>query len=311
MDFSSLSFLTPGDTVDIISPSSFRNEESLEAGISFLKSWGLSPRVDPDLFGDHFLYAHSIERRFEMLKEALFSDSKAIWCLGGGFGSSRLIPLLHKLTPPPQKKLFIGYSDITALHMFLSNVWGWTTFHAAVLRRLAEGLVDQESIEQTKDILFGKQRSPCYSPLVLMNPQVHLSHQIDGILSGGNLSIIENGFSTLWELDTAHKILFFEEVNERAYRTAERLEHYRQAGHLDHVKAIIFCDFLWNIDNLKEANLTERVFLEFASSVSFPVFRYAGIGHGKRNLAIPVHTPSTLYLERKASETRATLKAYL
>ncbi|MCK6600046.1 MAG: LD-carboxypeptidase, partial [Bdellovibrionaceae bacterium] len=74
--------------------------------------------------------------RFDYLKLALEEEqSDVIWCLRGGYGSIHLLPLLDSLKKPKKKKLLIGLSDITSLHIYLQQRWGWSTLHASHLDR--------------------------------------------------------------------------------------------------------------------------------------------------------------------------------
>lgn len=290
-----LRFAQVGDVIDIISPGSSKKPEILKAALDLLENWGLRSRVDADIFGDHFLYANTTEKRVDSLKKALYAkDSKIVWSLGGGYGTTRTLNALQQMTPPEHSKILIGFSDITALHIFLSEKWGWTTFHGPVIKQIVENNLDEESLTLVKDFIFGKKTKLSYKNIKPLNRQAENLIQLNAVLTGGNLSIIESSIGTNWQIKTENKILFFEDVNERAYRTAERLEHYRQAGLLKGVKTILFSEFTWNEDNPRESHLTEQVLKEFAEEVEFPVFRLKGVGHFKKNLLIPVNAPAEL-----------------
>ena len=115
------SALEPGDIVDIVAPSSGSDREGLQQAMSFIRSLDLVPRFQKGIFGADLLCASTDENRFKQLKKAIAAkDSKVIWCLRGGYGSARLLPMLDKLKAPKTAKLLIGYSDITHLHMFVN-----------------------------------------------------------------------------------------------------------------------------------------------------------------------------------------------
>ena len=85
-----------------------------------------------------FLCAGPREGRFKDLKKAILAgDSKMIWCLRGGYGSLQLLEFLKTISPPRRAKLFVGLSDITSLHTFLTQSWGWSTLHACNGDRLS------------------------------------------------------------------------------------------------------------------------------------------------------------------------------
>src|SRR5579862_2080635 len=109
--------LARGDVVDVIAPGFRCTDEQLRGGIEYLQGQGLVARVPADLFGEDLLCANSDRQRFAQLRKALFArDSRALWCVRGGYGAIRIIQRLQALKPPSQAKLLIGYSDATTLH---------------------------------------------------------------------------------------------------------------------------------------------------------------------------------------------------
>lgn len=292
---SSFPTLKPGDFVDIIAPGSSKSKNVLEDVVSLVRSWSLSPVFPNDLFGEELLYAHNNTRRYEIVRDAFYnSKSSVVWALSGGYGSTRLIPDLSKLVPPSQPKLLIGFSDITALHMFVTEKWGWTALHAPVLAQIAQKTVDQESIDHVHRIVFGDCDHVSYASLIPLNNPARSHGLIKANVTGGNISMIQSGIGTLWHLKTKGRILFFEDVDERAYRTAERLEHLRQSGLFEEPAAIIFSNFSWNQTVEEGPELTEKILKRFAEECAFPVFRHSGIGHGSRNLSIPINIEGCL-----------------
>ncbi len=150
--------LKKNSTIDIIAPAGGISDPStLEKLKNLLGNWQLISRISPDLFGPDLLCANSGEKRFQQLEEALTNtESHAIWCLRGGYGCTRLIPYLLKLTAPKKCKLFIGFSDITALHLFLQQKWHWQTLHGPSLNQVTHHLIETESSNELKKIIFVK-----------------------------------------------------------------------------------------------------------------------------------------------------------
>src|SRR3984885_13844692 len=129
--------LARGDVVDVVAPGFRSPPEQLELGIAFLERLGLIPRVPPNLFGEDLLCANTDARRFAQLRRALYArDSRAVWCVRGGYGALRIIERLQALKPPARSKLLIGYSDATTLHQLLNLFWGWPSLHGPLLDRL-------------------------------------------------------------------------------------------------------------------------------------------------------------------------------
>ena len=126
-----------GDVIDIIAPASFCHEKKFKRGLKVLEKWGLHPRLPKDLFGKDFLCSNTKEKRFEHFKKAVESrKSQGIWCVRGGYGSLQLVSFLEKMKKPRHKKIFIGYSDMTVLHLLLNQKWNWASLHGPVIEDL-------------------------------------------------------------------------------------------------------------------------------------------------------------------------------
>ncbi|MCB0392487.1 MAG: LD-carboxypeptidase, partial [Bdellovibrionales bacterium] len=139
--------LEPGDIVDIIAPASSSTGKDFQNALRFVHKMGFIPRAPKDIFGKDLLCANSDEKRFVHLKKALYAkDSKVIWSLRGGYGSLRLYPYLTKVKPPTKKKLFIGYSDTTAIHHFLNQKWNWQSLHGTMLEEMGRGEAGRREI---------------------------------------------------------------------------------------------------------------------------------------------------------------------
>lgn len=274
--------LKPGDIVSVVAPSYGAEEGLLKKTRDFLEGWKLKMKISPDIFGDDLLYANSDEKRFELLIEALNDEeTRAVWCLQGGAGAKRLIPLLEKIQKPPLEKIFIGLSDITALHTFFHQRWQWTPVHTFPLRRLSIGPFEPWSAEELKDVLFGSKQEIDFNDLLPLNPEARQLDEIKAPLVGGNLAVLQYSLGTNWQIQTEDKMLLLEDVNEKPYRIAEYLEHFRQANAFKGLKALLLADFTYtSTEEEHHDTLLKAVFRKFASEVQFPVFRMSGVGHG-------------------------------
>lgn len=286
-----ISFLKPGDSVEVIAPASRCTESHLLVLQELLQSWELNCILDKNIFGNDLLCANTDENRLASLKNALLNPTtKAIVCARGGYGSMRLLPGLFNVTPPQQSKLFIGMSDITALNLFLMQQWHWPVLHGG----LSSDKFSLESIYDSKSLIFGekKQISLSGSPL---NKLAKKNHTINKILTGGNLSLIQTSIGTAWQVQGENKILFLEDVSERGYRIDRMLEHLLQANIFKHVAAVVLGDFLEG----KESNgtsLVQPVLERFAEHCPAPVIQIAGIGHGQDNITLPLGLSARLQL---------------
>lgn len=127
-----LPVLSVGDCIEIIAPSSRSTDKQLFELKELLESWGLNCIVQKDIFAKDLLCANTDEMRLKHLKNALQnSQTKAVICVRGGYGSARLISKLADIHPPESNKIFVGISDVTCLHLYLQQHWGWPTIHGA------------------------------------------------------------------------------------------------------------------------------------------------------------------------------------
>jgi muramoyltetrapeptide carboxypeptidase len=297
-------FLSEGDIVDIIAPASHSPELKLEGGCQWLESLGLVPRVPKNLIRPDAFFASSLENQFEQLKSALYSDSKAIWCLRGGYGSMRLIPLLKKLKAPKRPKLFVGFSDITSLHLYFNQVWGWPTIHGRTISQLSPELAQTADRKLLGKMIFGKESELVFKNLRPLNEAAKMNKTISGKTVGGNLRILQSSIGTDWELKAKGKILFIEDVSERGYSIDRMLEQMFQAKLIDKgLKALVVGDFTEGKEK-DGADLSDVALKRFASRVSYPVIRGLKCGHGSEyNYPLPFYTESQINLGTKISMT--------
>ncbi len=290
--------LREGDVIDVIAPASacLKSEASLNEIRNLLISWKLVPRVPNDILEEDLLCANTDEKRFSFLKEALLnSESKAVWCLRGGYGSARLMDRAIDLKPNTSPKLFIGMSDITVLHLFLQQQFGWATLHGPSVRQVTDKDVEEDNIQELRNIIFGKERLLHYKDLIPLNSMSVDTQTIAAEITGGNLCLVQTSIGTFWQANARGKILFLEDVNERGYRIDRMLLHLQHAGILDGVAAILFGDFTKG-NEPDGSSLVEPVLTRFAEHCNFPVLQYRGIGHGKFNRPLPLGTKAQLQL---------------
>ena len=293
-------YLRPGDIVDVIAPASSAPGEKLPRGLESLRMWGLLPRVQSGMIEPSDFFASTLETQFEQLKSALYSDSRAIWCLRGGYGSMRLIPLLKKLRPPKKIKLFIGFSDITALHLYFNQEWKWPTMHGRTLSQMDPDKILSHDREEFRQNLFGEREEVIFENLIPLNDHARKAQILFGKIIGGNLRLLQTSLGTDWELKAKAKILFMEDVAERGYSVHRMLEQLCQAKIIHQgPKALIFGDFSDGLEK-NGRDLSPAVFKEFADRLPYPVLKGLPCGHGAiNNYALPFQSPSKLFLGEK------------
>ncbi len=297
--------LSKGDVVDIIAPSAGNiTPNQISLIVSFLEKNYLTPRISEDIFNNQFpYYANSDEYRFNKLIESLQAkDSKAVWCIRGGYGSTRIVNKIKANLKPKICKALIGFSDITALHLTLNTKWNWSTLHAPVLFQVAENLVNSKSIDTIISCILGNIDKITYLDLEPLNNLANINKTINSSVIGGNLSVINSSLATNWQINAKNKILFLEDVSERGYSIDRMLNHLDQAGIFKQVKAIIFGSFT---DGLEKdgKDFTKYAIEDFSKKIDIPVLQCKSIGHNENNITLPLNTKTVLKLGLNPSMT--------
>ena len=234
-------FLTPGDTVAILSPASTPGDGVAEAGEAALRQWGFNVIKGRHIYGKHGMYSGTIEERLEDFMDARRNPSvKAILSTRGGYGSSLLLPYIPLDTLKRYPKWIIGYSDITSIHGAQVRA-GNMSLHANMCGALKERGASDPITLMLRDVLMGKY--PDYD--VPTHPLNHYG-KASGILVGGNMAVFSNlaGSAQYDFLDRDYIakhdiILFFEDVSESMPRVMSMLNLLKLKGVLDQVKGIV------------------------------------------------------------------------
>ena len=231
--------LFPGARVALLAPASAVPEVRLQPALDFVRSLELEPVVYPSCYfvnRDGYMAATDAQRA-EDINRAFADDTiDGIWCIRGGYGAHRLQPLLDANTIRQSPKWFGGYSDITALHLFLNQICGQETYHCTMPS--TEYVPDEFTMSWLKKALFGGLSG------VLNNPEGQSASTLvpgsaSGVLCGGNLALLASSLGSPWEIDTKGKILFLEDIGEKTYRVDSMLTSLRNAGKFDDCAGII------------------------------------------------------------------------
>jgi muramoyltetrapeptide carboxypeptidase len=283
--------------IHLIAPSYPLEEQDIRLTKAYFEALGMKITVPPNLLGEDLLCANKDEIRLAHLKHALNDPSAdVIWLLQGGYGLTRLIPKLLSMEKPQQEKLFVGFSDGTALHVFLNQIWNWPTLHGPCAIQIAKESVGTKTREAVLSITqkgFSHYTLPTLKPY---NAKARETETLSGRLIGGNLCNLGCSLGTSWQLNPLDKILFFEDIDERGYRVDRMLMHLQQANILQDAKAIIFGDFVKG-DEVNGTSLVPPVLERFAENIHLPVFYLPGCGHGDENFPLPFNVHLKFYVE--------------
>ncbi len=239
--------------------------------------------------GKSLFHASDDNTRLLCLKNALLNQSSnVVWTLRGGYGSAKLIIGLQRLQKPIKEKIFIGFSDITALHIFFSQEWGWKTIHGSGMIDILDPTKNRQNFIKIAKIISGKDTLATIKGLSAINPNAKSKKIVIGSLTGGNLTIVQTSIGTPWQIKTVNKILFLEDVNIKPYQLDRTLYHLKQSGLLEHIKAIIFgtCG--------SDSESIIAVLTNFASTLKIPVFKTNRFGHEQVNDPIIYNTTAKI-----------------
>lgn len=296
--------LREGDIVDVVAPGFPCNHEAVEAAKKFLEEKGFKPRIPKEIVEDHPLFANSDKKRIQMLIKALKAqDSKAIWCLRGGYGSNHLLPALRRLKKQ-KPKIMIGISDITSLHGFLIQNWKWTGLHGPLLDRFGKGLVPKDVEEEMFQVVKGEISEVKFTNLEALNKAAKKKKKITAPVMGGNMVVVNGHLGTVDEIKFAKKIVFFEETGERGYRVDRMLFHLDQCGALKNCKAVVFGTFLGGDEpkvdpDSPTVNKINWVLENWAKDKKFPVLKGLPCGHDTVQRVLPLGTKAVLETGKK------------
>lgn len=230
-----------GDTIGIVNPS-FKNSKDVKEYqymIDFLESRGYHVLLGKSYYAKCGYLAGPDELRASDINEMFRNkDVKAIICMRGGYGASRIIDRLDWDLIKENPKILAGYSDITVLVNNLYKIGGFPSFHGLTGSYLGDPEKDKLSIED-----FFNKLTNNYKDKLLSYPGVELKALTEGIaegvLVGGNLSLIDTLNGTPYEVDFTDKIVFIEDVGEDPYRIDRYFSALRLRGMLDKAKGYI------------------------------------------------------------------------
>ena len=282
--------LKPGDTVGIVSPAGPFDPKKFNKGKTVLETMGFRLCYDEKIFQKNGFLAGTDTQRAEQVNR-LFADPsvQAIICARGGYGSMRILPLLDFKAIQTHPKIFLGFSDISALLAVLNERCGMVTFHGPMVTTLATAT--EKTIRGMKTALT----SDGPFELIPNDEKVIKPGVCSGVLAGGNLTTLCHLVGTPYHSNFKGKILFLEDVGEMTYRIDRMLTQMKLAGCFDGVAGLILGAFE-KCGQLKEII---EIFDNIFHDMDIPIMAGFGIGHGKTNLTVPIGRDATLDTEKK------------
>lgn len=282
--------LKQGDTIGIVAPASHFDLEKFNKGIDLLESMGFNTSVPERLFNKKGYFAGSDLERAEMVN-GYFADTnvKAIMCARGGYGSIRILSLLDYKTIQKNPKIFVGFSDVSALLSTLYLKCRLVTFHGPTVTTLGN------SDNRTKDSLLSMITSG-EKPEIAMESGITIQPgSASGPVLGGNLTTLCHLLGTRFQPDFKGCILFLEDRGEAAYRIDRMLSQMKLAGCFNGLAGFILGAF----EDCGDTDDIIRIVGDIFKDDKIPILAGLEVGHGKRNLAIPTGLNATVNADQK------------
>ncbi|MEI7724463.1 MAG: LD-carboxypeptidase [Bacteroidota bacterium] len=275
-------YLKKGDQIAIVSPARSITFEEVHPAIRFFQKHDLEVVLGSYIFSKQHQFAGSDEQRRRDFQHMLDDEQiRAIVCSRGGYGTVRIIDKLDFSAFLGQPKWIVGYSDVTVLHAHIQRQFGIETLHAAMPINIKSEKQD-ETVQTMVNALFGKRITYYY-------PKSGLSREgnAEGVLTGGNLSILYSLMGSASEPDTAGKILFLEDVDEYLYHIDRMMIALKRAGKLEKLKGLIIGGMTKMNDNtIPFGKTANEIIADVVKEYQFPVCYDFPVGHQDANLAL-------------------------
>lgn len=273
-------YLKKGDTVAITCPAK-KLPADIREGIALLESWGLNVIIGETVNASYHQYAGTDELRIKDFQRFIDDQSvKAIFAARGGYGTIRIIDKLDFSSFNQNPKWIIGFSDITVIHSHLNANYSVQSIHGQMPMNVPDGT--KPSLETLRKALFGEPYNYNYQSLT-----ERINGTAEGVLIGGNLTLLVMMSGSISEMDFSDKILFLEDVGEYLYSVDRMMWHLKRAGKLAELKGLIVGGFTDLKDNdIPFGQTAEEIIFNHVKEYNYPVCFDFPAGHISDNHAL-------------------------
>jgi len=293
--------LLPGNRISIIAPASPFDRDEFHRGLFVIKQLGFRPVFNDGLYESVGYLAGSDRHRAAMFNAAFTDDeTSGVWCVRGGYGALRILPLIDYEGIRSRPKVLIGCSDITAIMHALNANCGLITFHGPMIASLGRATAP------TLDALAGvfKWR---HTYVVIPETAVRIrSGSATGKVAGGNLTTLCHLLGTPWHPQFSGRLLFLEDRGEAPYRIDRMLTQMKMAGCFDGLAGLMLGSF----EKCGQYDEIHRIVADVFSDMDIPVLAGFAAGHTEPNIILPMGIDARLdadagtltYLELSVSQ---------
>ncbi len=291
-------YLKPGDKIGIVSTARKITCEELQPAVDCFHKEGLEIIFGKNLFKELNQFSGTDDERaedFQLMMDNL--EIKAILCARGGYGTVRIIDKLDFTAFRKNPKWICGFSDVTVLHSHIFQNFGIETIHSIMpvqLKKLGGGSDAAKTLIRSLKGNVLSYQFPAY--------ELNREGNAEGILVGGNLSILYSLLGSVSDIDTAGKILFIEDIDEYLYHIDRMMFALKRAGKLNKLKALIVGGMSDMKDNtIPFGKTAEEIIMDAVKEFDYPVCFNFPAGHIDANCAIYLGRKTELSMNESKS----------
>ncbi|MBB2150088.1 S66 peptidase family protein [Pedobacter gandavensis] len=285
-------YLKKGDKIGIASPAK-KLTADLNKAIAVLEHWGLEVVLGEHVYAAHDQFAGTDEQRREDLQNFLDDpEIKAIFASRGGYGTIRILDGLDFTKFQEQPKWVIGFSDITILLSHILAQTNTQSIHGQMPKTFETGTT--ESLESLRKSLFGEPQIYTYE-----SDFENREGSAEGILIGGNLTLLIAAEGSDSAFEYSEKILFIEDVGEHEYAIDRMMRTLKRSGKLEKLKGLIVGAFNgYEVENLPFGQSPEQIIQEIVKDYDYPVCYNFPLGHIDDNRAMLIGKSVQLFIQK-------------
>ncbi|MFT7155285.1 MAG: muramoyltetrapeptide carboxypeptidase [Parvicella sp.] len=291
--------LSQGDSITLLSTARKIDPSQLDEVIRIITEQGYIVKLSQNLLSEDNQYCGSDEQRAADLQQAINDDNcKAILCFRGGYGTVRILEKVNFKPLIASPKWICGYSDVTAIHNALNGL-GLASLHCTMPVNFDSNT--EEALTSFFDHLSGKRVTIKSSP-----HQFNVAGTCEGLLIGGNLSMLYSLSGTKYDIDTSGCILFLEDLDEYLYHVDRMMWNLSLSNKLLNIKGLVIGGVTEMNDNsIPFGKSAEEIILEHTKPLNIPVCFGFPAGHIDDNRALAFGKSYTLSITEQGAELKA------
>jgi len=299
--------LNKGDLIGLVTPGSPVTREQLGEAVEKLEKLGFKTYYKESVLAEYGYFAGSDKDRAEELIHMFTNmDVDGIMCVRGGYGSIRILDLLDYELIRQNPKVFVGYSDISALITAIYQEAGLVAFHGLMgesdFNDFATGSFKKVLVNPGDTYKYPYKREKETGKNPEFNSYTINPGETEGELIGGNISVLDSMIGSRFEADFENKIVYLEEIEEKTYRLDKMLFHLLSATNLRQAAGIVMGAFKdCNINDKPSLSLQQAI-ADLLKPLQMPVVYGLSFGHIRTMVTIPTGIRARMNADKKSLE---------